>query len=131
MVQNTFINLETQNVAQARAFFTHVGLSINEKYSDDHGICVVINDNTFMMIMTHDRFKAFTLADTPNSFHQTEVIITLQLEDKLSVDSFISKVKEAKGSEFGYPTDNEFMYYRAFRDLDGHHFEVFFFKPLP
>jgi uncharacterized protein len=131
MVKQTFLNLETQHVAQARAFFTHIGFSINELYSDDTGICVVINDSTFLMVMDKVKFKGFTLSETPNSFNQTEVIISFQLESKAEVDTLLMKVKEAKGGEFGQATDNDFMYYRSFRDLDGHRFEVFYFKPLP
>ncbi len=131
MVKQTFLNLETQNVSLARSFFTHIGFNINEVYSDDSGICVVINDTTFLMVMNKEKFRGFTLSETPNSFNQTEVIISFQLESKLEVDTLLTKVKEAKGGEFGQATDNDFMYYRAFRDLDGHRFEVFFFKPLP
>lgn len=128
MVKQTFLNLETQDVAQARAFFTHIGFTINEQFSDDSGICVVINDSTFLMVMTKEKFRGFTLSETPNSFNQTEIIISFQLESKAEVDTLLMKVKEAKGGEFGLATDNDFMYYRSFRDLDGHRFEVFYFK---
>lgn len=128
MVKQTFLNLETQDVAQARAFFTHIGFTINEQFSDDSGICVVINDSTFLMVMTKEKFRGFTLSETPNSFNQTEIIISFQLESKAEVDTLLTKVKEAKGGEFGVVTDNDFMYYRSFRDLDGHRFEVFYFK---
>jgi hypothetical protein len=128
MVKQTFLNFETQDVAQARTFFTHIGFTINELYSDNSGICVVINDSTFLMVMNKDKFRGFTLSETPNSFNQTEMIISFQLESKAEVDTLLTKVKEAKGGEFGQATDNDFMYYRAFRDLDGHRFEVFYFK---
>lgn len=128
VVRQTFLNLETQNVSQARTFFTHIGFTINEQYSDESGICVVINETTFLMVMNKEKFRGFTLSETPNSFNQTEVIISFQLESKSEVDELLSKVKEAKGGEFGKATDNDFMYYRAFRDLDGHRFEVFYFK---
>lgn len=131
MVKQTFLNLETQSVIQARAFFTHIGFTIHEQYSDDSGICVIINESTFLMVMNKEKFRGFTLSQTPNSFNQTEVIISFQLGSKSDVDTLLNKVKEAKGGEFGQATDNDFMYYRAFRDLDGHRFEVFFFKPLP
>lgn len=128
MVKQTFLNLETLDVAQARAFFTHIGFTINEQFSDDSGICVVINDSTFLMVMTKEKFRGFTRSETPNSFNQTEIIISFQLESKAEVDTLLMKVKEAKGGEFGVATDNDFMYYRSFRDLDGHRFEVFYFK---
>ncbi len=128
MVTNTFLNLETKDVTLSRSFFTHIGFSINEQYSDESGICVVINDTTYLMVMNRDKFRGFTLSETPNSFNQTEVIISFQLESQLAVDTLLTKVKEAKGGEFGQATDNDFMYYRSFRDLDGHRFEVFYFK---
>lgn len=131
MVTNTFLNLETKDVTLSRSFFTHIGFSINEQYSDESGICVVINDTTYLMVMNKDKFRGFTLSETPNSFNQTEIIISFQLDSKVAVDTLLDKVKESKGGEFGQATENDFMYYRSFRDLDGHRFEVFFFKPLP
>ncbi|MCV2231429.1 VOC family protein [Paracholeplasma manati] len=131
MVTNTFLNLETKDVTLSRSFFTHIGFSINEQYSDESGICVVINDTTYLMVMNKDKFRGFTLSETPNSFNQTEIIISFQLNSKAAVDTLLDKVKAAKGGEFGQATENDFMYYRSFRDLDGHRFEVFFFKPLP
>jgi hypothetical protein len=43
---------------------------------------------------------------------------------KEKVDWIIETVKASGGVEIGEAHDDDFMYYRAFRDLDGHHFEV-------
>lgn len=129
MITGTFINLETQDVTLARSFFIQLGLAINEDYSDPDGICVVVNDYTYLMIMNKAKFRGFTKSETPNSFHQTEVILSFQCDSKQAVDDCLTNVKAAKGSEVGQPGDSDFMYYRAFRDLDGHRFEVFYIKP--
>jgi predicted lactoylglutathione lyase len=128
MVKHTFLNLASTDVLKSRGFFTHIGFEINEQFSDESGFCVVVNDNTFLMVMNPTKFQGFTLTDLPNSFKETEIIMTFQLETKEEVDAFMEKVIEAKGTEFGEANDNDFMYFRSFRDLDGHHFEVFYFK---
>lgn len=129
LISHTFINLETQDVTQARSFFTQLGFEINEPYSDTDGICVVINAHTALMVMNKDKFRGFTNSETPNSFHQTEVILSFQCDSKQAVDDYLTNVKVARGGEVGQPGDSDFMYYRAFRDLDGHRFEVFYIKP--
>lgn len=128
MILNTFINLATKNVALTKTFFMKLGFEINEKFTDDEGMCVVVNDHTFMMIMTYNRFENFTALKTPNSFKENEVILTFELQNKEEVDQFMGRVLENGGTEFGQAEDTDFMYYRSFRDLDGHHFEVFYFK---
>jgi len=128
MVTNTFINFSTRDVAAARSFFTHLGFTINEQFSDPSGICVVINPTTYFMVMTNDKFEGFTKAKTPDNSKETAVIFSFQLDNKEAVDLLLTKVCEQGGREFGEATDNDFMYYRSFKDLDGHHFEVFYFK---
>ncbi|HAX03711.1 MAG: hypothetical protein A2Y45_08670 [Tenericutes bacterium GWC2_34_14] len=128
MIKHTFINRATEDVLKARQFFTHIGFEINEQFSDESGFCVVVNETTFLMVMNKEKFKGFTHADLPNSDKATQMILTFQLESMQEVDDFICKVLEAHGTEFGEAHDDDFMYYRSFKDLDGHHFEVFYFK---
>lgn len=128
MITQTFINLATKDVTKARQFFTTIGFTINETFSDANGICVVINASTFMMVMLPKKFEEFTKLPTPNSFQTNEVILSFQAESKDEVDSIIHQVILNGGTEFEQAVDNDFMYYRAFRDVDGHHFEVFYFK---
>lgn len=128
MIKNTFINLATKDVVAARSFFTYIGLTINEAFSDASGICVVINDTTLMMVMTNEKFESFTKRKPIDNQNEHEVILSFEVEDKESVDSLLQKVIEAKGTEFNQAVDMDFMYYRSFDDLDGHRFEVFNFK---
>lgn len=128
MISNSFINIATQDVFQARQFFTTLGLSINEQFSDPNGICVIVNDTTFLMVMSPTKFKGFTKKELPDLTKVTAVILSFQLNSKEAVDQLLANVLKAGGTEIGKAEDNEYMYYRSFRDLDGHHFEVFFFK---
>lgn len=128
MVTNTFINLATRDVTAARSFFTHLGMTINEQFSDPSGICVVVNPTTYLMVMNTEKFEGFTKAKTPDNTKETAVILSFQVESKEAVDQLLSRVVEKGGNEFGTASDNEFMYFCSFRDLDGHHFEVFYFK---
>ncbi|WP_224166054.1 VOC family protein [Arthrobacter sp. StoSoilA2] len=76
------------------------------------------------MLLTHDKFSQFTdqpIADTRNS---VGAIVAISADSREDVDALAARAVEAGGSEMYDPKDLGFMYSRAFRDLDGHHWEV-------
>ncbi|WP_316245040.1 VOC family protein [Gracilibacillus massiliensis] len=56
----TFINLSTKDLQKAITFFKHIGFSFNLQFTDDTAACMVINDQTYAMLLTKDHFKNFT-----------------------------------------------------------------------
>ncbi|XAS69114.1 hypothetical protein V3C33_07615 [Micrococcaceae bacterium Sec5.7] len=76
------------------------------------------------MLLTHAKFAEFTsqpIADTQNS---TAAILALSADSRADVDALADKAIAAGGTQTYDPSDLGFMYSRAFRDLDGHHWGV-------
>ena len=128
MFNKTYINIASKDILKSRAFFQAIGFELITDWSDESTSSFKINETTYLMIMNVEKFTGFTKSDLPNSFLQNEIIISFELDNKQAVDDLLTLVKTNGGSEFGSPTDSDFMYYRAFRDPDGHRFEVFNFK---
>jgi uncharacterized protein len=81
------------------------------------------------MLLVEPFFKTFTkkaICDTKTS---TEVLNALSVESRAKVDEMLAKVLQAGGKEPRPAQDHGFMYGRAFEDLDGHTWEVFYMDP--
>lgn len=123
---NLFVNLTTTDVARARAFFEAIGWSINPNFSDENAICVVLDDDKFLMVLRQDFFRTFlpdgkTVADPASA---VGALVSFDLPDRASVDAFIERAAAA-GATIGATQDLGFMYQRQFDDPDGNHFEPF------
>lgn len=124
MTTSIFVNLPVSDLEASKAFYTALGYSINPNFTDETAACVVFSDTIYAMLLTHEKFSQYTkqpIADTKNS---TAAIVAISAESREDVDSMAAKALEAGGTETYEPMDMGFMYGRAFRDLDGHHWEV-------
>lgn len=124
MTTSIFVNLPVSNLEASKNFYTALGYSINPNFTDETAACVVISDTIYAMLLTHAKFSEFTknpIADTKSS---TAAIVALSAESREAVDAVASKALEAGGTETYDAQDHGFMYSRAFKDLDGHHWEV-------
>jgi uncharacterized protein len=117
----TFINLPVKDLARATEFFRQLGFSFDEQFTDENATRMVVSDDTSVMLVVEPFFKGFIdpleIADTSKS---REVIVGLSAESKDQVDELADKALAAGGQALGEPQEDEFMYMRGFRDLDGH-----------
>lgn len=51
MATKVFINLPVNDLVKSRAFFTKLGYSVNEQFSDENAACLVISDSIFCMLL--------------------------------------------------------------------------------
>jgi predicted lactoylglutathione lyase len=52
--QMIFVNLPVENIDASRTFYTALGYSINEQFSDESTASVVISDTIIAMLLTQD-----------------------------------------------------------------------------
>lgn len=129
MPQMIFVNLPVKDLAKSMAFFEALGFSFNPQFSDETGACMVISDTIFAMLLTHEKFAGFSPKPIADTQKTTEVLIALSRDDRAAVDAIVKAALTAGGSTFNEPQDHGFMYGHAFRDLDGHVWEVFWMDP--
>ncbi|BDH55990.1 VOC family protein [Tsukamurella sp. PLM1] len=59
-----FVNLPIADVQRSRDFFTAVGYTINENFSDENAISVELGENIAAMLLKRDFFGTFHEATT-------------------------------------------------------------------
>lgn len=122
-----FVNLAVKDLDKPVAFFTKLGFTFNPQFTDKNATCMIIGENIFAMLLVERFFKTFLpnkeICDTKKS---AEVLTALSLESRTQVDEMIKKVISAGGKEYRSAQDYGWMYGRAFEDINGHIWEVFY-----
>ncbi|MER6622692.1 MULTISPECIES: VOC family protein [unclassified Streptomyces] len=127
--QMIFVNLAVNDLDASKKFFTELGYSINEHFSDETAASVVISDTIVAMLLTRQKYAAFTKKEIVDATKSSEVLLGLSAESREKVDELVEKAVAAGGSVTGETQDHGFMYGRAFDDLDGHTWEVIWMDP--
>lgn len=124
-----FVNLPIADIKRSRRFYEALGYSINEKFSDASGACVVVSDTIFFMILEHEKFKGFLSSPMGDPARSTSVIMALSQDSRDAVDGFAAAALASGGFEPKAATDLGFMYNRTICDPDGNRFEPFWMDP--
>ena len=126
MAKQIFVNLPIKDLNKSIAFFTKLGFKFNPQFTDENATCMIIGENMFAMLLVEKFFKTFIKKEIADAKKSTEVLVALAVESREKVDELVSRVIKAGGKEPREPQDHGWMYGRAFEDLDGHIWEVFY-----
>lgn len=129
MTKELWINLPVKNVAKSKEFFTKLGFSLNPNAPNpDISACLLIGaKNVVVMLFEEPVFKSFTNHEITNTKQSSEVLISFDAESREEVDEIAKKVKDAGGTVYNGPGDNQgWMYGMGFSDLDGHRWNVLY-----
>ncbi|MGO1543915.1 MAG: VOC family protein [Gulosibacter sp.] len=124
-----FVNIPVADVERSRAFFTAIGWTINNNFSDENAISVEIADGQYLMALQRDYYQTFIGSKSvgdPST--QSLALIAFDLPSRDAVDAFNEAVRQA-GGKVGEIQDHGFMYGGQFDDPDGNHFEPFWMDP--
>jgi predicted lactoylglutathione lyase len=126
-MKNTYINLPIRNVTDTDRFFASLGMMKNEQFSSEDTTNAKINENTFVMLLEDKRFATFVGGD-PEVINNN-LTIALQFDSKSEVDTFFEKATTSGAIDVtkDSPESEAFMYGKAFRDINGHVWELFTF----
>lgn len=124
-----FVNIPVRDLKRSVDFFTRLGFTFNAQFTDDKATCMIVSDEAFFMLLVDDRFKDFTTKQICDTSSHQEALFALSTCSRAEVDQILETVIAAGGRQAGETKDHGFMYYRAFYDLDGHHWEVLFMEP--
>ena len=124
-----FPNLAVKDLDRSVAFFTGLGFTFDERFTDDTATAMIVNEQAVVMLLTESKFKDFTKKELVDPRTQTEAIIALSAESREDVDAFADKALASGGSPANDPMELGFMYGRSFQDPDGHQWEIFWMDP--
>ncbi|GEN67330.1 VOC family protein [Chryseobacterium rhizosphaerae] len=125
-INDIYVNLPVKDVQKTRDFWTKLGFSINEQFSNDQAICVVMReDHIYTMFLKEEFFQTFT--DRPFAKGDTtQVLLAIGVNSRDEVDHMVKTALENGGSKYSEPQDHGWMYQSAFADIDGHQWEVMY-----
>ncbi|ASK29807.1 glyoxalase/bleomycin resistance/extradiol dioxygenase family protein [Chryseobacterium sp. T16E-39] len=125
-VNQIYVNLPVKNVEETRAFWTKLGFEINEQFTDEKAVCVVMKeDNIYVMFLAEEFLKTFT--DRPVAKGDTtQVLLAIGVNSREEVDHMVNTALANGGSKYSDSMDHGWMYQSAFADLNGHQWEVMF-----
>ncbi len=118
-----FVNLPVKDVKASRRFFGALGFEFNEQFSNENTTCMVVDQNIFVMLLEHERFRDFITGGIADATRATEVITCLSADSRAQVDDMLAMALAAGGKPWKPNQDMGFMYGCSFQDLDGHVWE--------
>lgn len=124
-----FVNLTTTDLERSKAFYTALGCDINPLFTDENAACVVWDENTFFMVLTHEHFSQFTDKPIADPRESAQVIVAFTRDSREHVDSTVEAGLAAGGTENREPQDYGFMYQRSMQDPDGNVIEFTYMEP--
>ncbi|MCY7354170.1 MAG: VOC family protein [Lysobacter sp.] len=129
MTTQIFVNLPVKDLDKSVAFFTVLGFKFNPKFTDENATCMIVGEDSFVMLLVDTFFKTFTNKPLVDATKHTEVLVALSCDSRADVDAMVAKAATAGATTPMPSKDYGFMYQHGFQDLDGHLWEVFHMNP--
>lgn len=129
MTKMIFVNLPIADVARSREFFSKIGYSFNEQFSNEQGLCLVISETIFAMLVKPEFLSGFIDKPLGNAKEAITSLISLSFESADEVRNHCEQAFAAGGRNYKEPTDLGFMFQWGYEDLDGHIWEAFWMNP--
>jgi uncharacterized protein len=129
MTRQIFVNLPVKDLNRSIEFFTKLGFTFNQQFTDENATCMIIGENIFSMLLVEKYFKTFVSKEICDTSKSAEVLVALSFDSRTEVDEIVAKAIAAGGTTYNEPKDHGFMYQHGFQDLDGHIWEIFFMEP--
>jgi uncharacterized protein len=129
MSTKIFVNLPVKDLKKSIEFFTRLGYKFNPQFTDETATCMIVSEEIYVMLLTHEKFKTFTPNQICDATKSTEVLLCLSFESRGDVDEMVRKAVAAGGKTYNQPQDHGFMYAHGYQDLDGHIWELIYMEP--
>ena len=126
MAKQVFINLAVKDLQKSMDFYTALGFTNNPQFSDDTGKCMVWSENIFVMILSHEKFKNFTVKPIADTKSAIAGLFSVSVDSVDEVNRIVESGLAAGGTEPNEMRDYGFMQQRTIEDPDGHTWEIFF-----
>lgn len=129
MPKMIFVNLPIADVDRTRAFFSGLGYSFNEQFSDEKALCLVISDTIFAMLVKPEFLNTFLDKPMGDPKQAVTTIISLTFDSREEVMAHVEKAIELGARRYKDPVDMGFMLQWGFEDLDGNIWEAVWMDP--
>jgi uncharacterized protein len=125
MPQLIFLNLPVADVKRSRAFYSGIGFGFDDRFCDEHSVCVAISETIFLMLLERERFAHFSPKPVADTSKTAAHLIALSRDSREAVDTIMEAALANGGADnMKVQEMGDFMYGRSFSDPDGHVFEL-------
>lgn len=124
MAKQIFVNIPVKDLNIAIEFYTKLGFTFNQQFTDENATCMIVSENIMIMLLREEFFKQFTPKAISNAKESTEVLICISADSREEVDQYVRLAIEAGGKALMPKQDHGWMYGHGFEDLDGHMWEI-------
>jgi predicted lactoylglutathione lyase len=131
MSRKIFVNLPVKDLDRAVTFFTALGFRFNPQFTDENATCMIIADDSFVMLLVEPFFSGFTPKPLVDAHRHTEVLVALSCDSREEVDALVASALAAGGKTPMPARDLGFMYQHGFEDPDGHLWELAYMSGMP
>ena len=123
-----FPNLAVKDLDRSVAFFTELGFTFDERFTDETATAMVVNEQAVVMLLTESKFRSSRRRSSPTRRRRPERSSRLRRQPR---GRRRVRRQGARGRRLaGERADGDgFMYGRSFHDPDGHQWEVFWMDP--
>lgn len=128
MFNSIFVNLPIDNLKKSVAFFSGLGFTFNQQFTDEESTCMIVSDSIYVMLLEKQKFATFTsrkIADKDT----TEVTLSFACKSAEEVRTISERAFELGAKRVNDPEDIGFMFSWGFEDLDGHMWDLFWMNP--
>ncbi len=119
-----FVNLPVKDLERSKRFFSALGFTFNEKFTDATAACLIIEENIFAMLLTEARFSDFVTGPIADPQAATGALFALSAGSREEVAALKAKALAAGAREWKPDMDLGFMVGCSFQDPDGHVWEA-------
>src|SRR5215212_2230763 len=92
MATQMYLNLAVKDLKKTKDFFSKLGFTYNQMFTDEKAASMIINDDCFVMLLEEPFFKTFLknkeIADATKS---TEAMIAISADSREAVDKIYDK----------------------------------------
>ena len=119
--------MPVSNVQKSIDFFTALGFKLEPIFTNEQSACLIASENVKIMLSNRDRFTQLVerpIADSAAS----EMVLSFECDSAEMVSNLSSKAFEMGAKKVSELDENEFMVSWGFEDLDGHLWDLFWFR---
>ncbi|MGC4040192.1 MAG: extradiol dioxygenase [Flavobacterium sp.] len=126
MTKQIWLNLPVKDAMKSKDFFSKIGFRFLEERTTPDSACMLVGEGNFViMLFSEDMFQNFISHPITDTKQSSEFLISIDAENREEVDVIAENVKNAGGTVFGEPGENQdWMYGCGFCDIDGHRWNV-------
>ena len=127
-VEQLFVNLPVKNLEASMDFFKQLDFEFDERFTDEKAACMILGSNMYAMLLEEDFFSSFTHLGITDTAEENECILAFNVSSREEVDTIFNKALEAGAEDKSNPGEEEMMYFKRIKDIDGHLWEISFME---